>query len=76
MHIVGMSSATAGPSKDSDVGTQVQNPFPGFDISKPLWDQSTLGGRFRHFLWVTDPRTLPTSTKKLYEAKALVDGYR
>lgn len=64
-------------SKITDTAsTQMSNPFPGFDISKPLWDQSSLSGRFRHFLWVTDPRTLPTPTAKLYEAKRLVEGYR
>lgn len=54
----------------------MSNPFPGFDVTKPLWDQNTLSGRFRHYLWVTDPRTIATPTKKLWEAKSLVEGYR
>lgn len=45
-------------------------------IDKPLWDLSTFTGRFKHFAWMTDPRTVFTSQKDLEDAKKLVDEYR
>ncbi|CAH1784955.1 unnamed protein product [Owenia fusiformis] len=46
------------------------------NIDKPLWDQSTFIGRVKHFFWVTDPRTIFTSDKKLDAARDLVEQYR
>lgn len=46
------------------------------DIDKPLWDQSTFVGRFRHFAFVTDPTTCLTSEEDLDKAKQLVEQYR
>lgn len=46
------------------------------DIDKPLWDQRTFIGRFRHFAFVTDPRTCITSEADLDKAKILVEQYR
>ncbi|KAF6017576.1 hypothetical protein EB796_024108 [Bugula neritina] len=51
-------------------------PLPGFNIDERLWDQNSLLGRFKHYLWVTDPRTVFTPTSKLYKAKQLVENYR
>lgn len=45
-------------------------------IDEPLWDQSTFLGRFKHFLFITDPRSCVVSDEKLYEAKTLVEQYR
>lgn len=47
-----------------------------FDIDKPLWDQSTFIGRFRHFAFVTDPTTCLTSEEDLDKAKRLIEKYR
>lgn len=46
------------------------------DVDKPLYDLSTFFGRFRHFAWMTDPRTCILSNKRLLEAKELVTLYR
>lgn len=46
------------------------------NLDEPLWDQRTFVGRFKHFLWVTDPRTCVVGEKKLYEAKVLLEQYR
>ncbi|CAG9835527.1 unnamed protein product [Diabrotica balteata] len=45
-------------------------------IDEPLWDQNTFVGRFKHFLWVTDPRTCIESEETLDNAKLLVEKYR
>lgn len=46
------------------------------DIDAPLWDQSTFAGRFKHFAFMTDPRTVLTSENDLNKAKTLVEQYR
>jgi len=46
------------------------------NIDQPLWDQSTFVGRFKHFLFVTDPRLCVVSDEKLFEAKQLVEAYK
>lgn len=46
------------------------------NIDAPLWDQSTFVGRFKHFLWVTDPRTCVVGDKQLDDAKILLEQYR
>lgn len=46
------------------------------DIDAPLWDQHTFAGRFKHFAFVTDPRTVFASSAKLYAAKQLCLKYR
>lgn len=45
-------------------------------IDEPLWDQSSFIGRFKHFLFITDPRSCIVPDSKLYEAKTLVEQYR
>jgi len=46
------------------------------DVDSPLWDQRTFVGRFKHFAWMTDPRSVLTSTTALENAKTLVVQYR
>ncbi|XP_061397537.1 sideroflexin-2 [Musca vetustissima] len=46
------------------------------DVDKPLYDLSTFKGRFQHFAWMTDPRTVIVSSDRLLQAKSLVDAYR
>ncbi|XP_060527369.1 sideroflexin-2 [Cylas formicarius] len=46
------------------------------NIDAPLWDQSTFVGRFKHFLWVTDPRSCLVSDETLDKAKELLEHYR
>ncbi|KFP15313.1 Sideroflexin-2, partial [Egretta garzetta] len=48
----------------------------GFDIDAPRWDQSTFVGRLKHFLNITDPRTVLVPEEELDRAKALVEGCR
>ncbi|KAJ1525684.1 hypothetical protein ONE63_008899 [Megalurothrips usitatus] len=45
-------------------------------IDEPLWNQSTFIGRFKHFLFITDPRSCVVPDDKLIEAKTLVEQYR
>ncbi|CDS09661.1 hypothetical protein LRAMOSA02338 [Lichtheimia ramosa] len=46
------------------------------DLSKPRYPQSTYWGRLRHFVDVTDVRTLFASNKQLEEAKKLLNDYK
>lgn len=46
------------------------------NIDEPLWDQNSFIGRFKHFAWVTDPRTALASDESLNAAKLLVEQYR
>lgn len=46
------------------------------NIDAPLWDQKTFVGRFKHFLWVTDPTTCVVGADTLNNAKTLVEQYR
>ncbi|XP_041368385.1 sideroflexin-2-like [Gigantopelta aegis] len=46
------------------------------NLDVPRWDQSTFMGRFKYFLWITDPRLTLTPTYKLLEAKTLIEKYR
>jgi len=46
------------------------------NVDKPLWDQATFIGRFKHFAWMTSPLTCINSTSQLEEAKNLVQQYR
>ncbi|XP_044739152.1 sideroflexin-2-like, partial [Chrysoperla carnea] len=51
-------------------------PEPRLDIEKPLWDLNTFGGRFRHYLWITDCRTVLESNETLDKAKELYYQYK
>ncbi|KAI9310533.1 Tricarboxylate/iron carrier [Dichotomocladium elegans] len=46
------------------------------DLSKPRYPQSTYWGRFRHFIDVTDVRTLFVSGQQLEAAKGLLAHYK
>lgn len=46
------------------------------DVDAPLWDQTTFVGRFKHFMWVTDPRSGLVNDQTLDDAKALIEQYR
>ncbi|KAJ0183109.1 hypothetical protein K1T71_001085 [Dendrolimus kikuchii] len=46
------------------------------DITKPLWDQSTFMGRFRHFAFISNPLLSLVPEKELYEAKELYLKYK
>lgn len=46
------------------------------DFTKARWDQSTFYGRFRHFVWVTDPRSCLVSKEKLLESEKLIQDYK
>jgi hypothetical protein len=46
------------------------------DLSRPRYDQSTFGGRLRHFLEIIDFRTLFTSDWQIEEAKKVLDNYQ
>ncbi|CRK89501.1 CLUMA_CG003281, isoform A [Clunio marinus] len=46
------------------------------DIDKSLYDQSSFVGRFKHFMFITDPRTVFASDEELNNAKELVQKYR
>ncbi|XP_058800170.1 sideroflexin-2 isoform X2 [Phymastichus coffea] len=51
-------------------------PDERLDLDKPLWDQSTFIGRWKHFAWVTDFRTCITPENELLAAKELCEKYR
>lgn len=42
------------------------------DVDKPLWDLNKFSGRFKYFLWITDPRTCLTSEEELLQAKKVI----
>jgi len=46
------------------------------DLDHPRYDQSTYFGRFRHFLDITDMRTLFTTNEELLEAKLKIKEYK
>ncbi|KAL6086601.1 hypothetical protein STEG23_031629 [Scotinomys teguina] len=48
----------------------------GFNIDAPRWDQHTFLGRVKHFLNITDPRTVFASEQELDWAKTMVEKSR
>ncbi|XP_011142727.2 sideroflexin-1 [Harpegnathos saltator] len=46
------------------------------DVDKPLWSQDTYFGRWMHYAFITDCRTVFVSEKKLREAKKLCEDYK
>jgi len=46
------------------------------DVDKPLWDQDTFVGRFKHFAWMSNPLNGLVPSSQLMEAKQLVQEYR
>ncbi|CAL1676770.1 unnamed protein product [Lasius platythorax] len=46
------------------------------DVDKPLWSQDTYLGRWKHYAFITDCRTILVPTSKLWEAKKLCEDYK
>ncbi|XP_012281330.1 sideroflexin-2 [Orussus abietinus] len=46
------------------------------NVDQPLWPQDTYLGRWRHFAFITDCRTILVSTEKLLAAKKLCEDYK
>lgn len=46
------------------------------DVDKPLWSQDTYLGRWMHYTFITDCRTIVVPTSKLWEAKKLCEDYK
>uniref|UniRef100_A0A8D8AVQ8 Sideroflexin-2 n=1 Tax=Culex pipiens TaxID=7175 RepID=A0A8D8AVQ8_CULPI len=42
------------------------------DVENQPWDLKTFSGRFKYFLWVTDPRTCLTPEEELMQARQLI----
>ncbi|XP_022080666.1 sideroflexin-5-like [Acanthaster planci] len=49
---------------------------PKFELKGSRFNQETFRGRYRHFLDVTDPRTLFVSKKQLDDAVKLLDHFK
>lgn len=50
--------------------------YPPFTLEKPRYNQDTFVGRLKHFLDVTDPRTLFVSKEKLEKSIALLEQFK
>jgi len=46
------------------------------DVDKPLWSQDTYLGRWMHYNFITDCRTVLVPKNKLWEAKKLCEDYK
>lgn len=46
------------------------------DVDKPLWNQDTYFGRWMHYAFISDCRTILVPEKKLWEAKKLCEDYK
>jgi hypothetical protein len=46
------------------------------DVDKPLWSQDTYLGRWKHYAFITDCRTVFVPENKLWEAKKLCEDYK
>nr|XP_012228518.1 PREDICTED: sideroflexin-2-like isoform X2 [Linepithema humile] len=46
------------------------------DVDKPLWNQNTYFGRWMHYAFITDCRTILVPESKLWEAKKLCEDYK
>lgn len=64
------------PSPPAQTHTKMATIPLGFNIDAPRWDQSTFVGRLKHFLNITDPRTVLVPEEELDRAKTLVEGCR
>ncbi|XP_054949305.1 sideroflexin-2 isoform X3 [Pan paniscus] len=54
----------------------METDLSGFNIDAPRWDQHTFLGRVKHFLNITDPRTVFVSERELDWAKVMVEKSR
>ncbi|KAL6435193.1 hypothetical protein ACFW04_005342 [Cataglyphis niger] len=63
--------------KDDVKMSLIKNEFEDrIDIDKPLWNQDTYFGRWKHYAFITDCRTVLVPTSKLWEAKKLCEDYK
>lgn len=46
------------------------------DVDKPLWNQNSYFGRWKHFAFITDVRTIFAKDEDLQEAKNLCELYK
>ena len=69
-----MSSTKPGDQLSSSSRQDVSE--PRIDLSKPRYDQSTYGGRVRHFFETTNPANALVTCKQLEEAANLVKAYK
>ena len=73
-------SANGRTGKDDPKKPEKTGGKPGdseiIDVDKPLWDQETYLGRWRHFAFITDVRTVIVPTQKLHEANQLLENYK
>jgi len=53
-----------------------QGEYPAFQLGESRFDQNTFAGRLRHFLDITDPRSLFTSEKSLQHSISLLEQYK
>ncbi|XP_018406728.1 PREDICTED: sideroflexin-1-like [Cyphomyrmex costatus] len=60
--------------KGSDLGDKSDE--GRIDIDKPLWSQDTYLGRWMHYAFITDCRTVLVPENKLWEAKKLCEDYK
>jgi hypothetical protein len=49
---------------------------PEFSLTKPRYDMSTFVGRYRHFVNVTDPTTLLSSTRQVEESMEFIKRFK
>ncbi|KAL0616428.1 Sideroflexin-2, partial [Plecturocebus cupreus] len=56
--------------------SKMEADLSGFNIDVPRWDQRTFLGRVKHFLNITDPRTVFVSERELDWAKVMVEKSR
>jgi len=61
---------------DSETELRIMAGEQRYNVDAPRWDQSTFYGRVRHFAAVTDPSVVFVSTRKLVEAKQLLQHYK
>lgn len=55
---------------------QIDDDAERINVTKPLWDQGSYWGRFKHFAFITDPRTLLACNEDLEDAKQLLEDYK
>lgn len=59
--------------KKGDPGSKSEDRI---DVDKPLWDQNTYFGRWMHYAFITDCRTILVPESRLWEAKRLCEDYK
>ncbi|XP_012522170.2 sideroflexin-2-like [Monomorium pharaonis] len=59
--------------KKGDLGSESKSRI---DIDNPLWSQDTYLGRWKHYAFITDCRTVIVPKSELWEAKKLCEDYK